>query len=178
MPTRAEADCHDLRSTVSDLPFRSAQPAVAQRFNFNIGGGPGFPAGSTSNFANTSYNFVVGGGPNLATHVRLVSEFMFDGLPVKKDVVNQLGIPFAKGRLYAATGNIMVGSAINKEGSRSAYLIGGGGWYWRTLEAQTTVHRLGETCSPSWVWWNIECEQGVFAQDVTIGSRTSDAPGF
>lgn len=153
------------------------QQAVAQ-YHFNIGGGPGFSSGDTSTFANTSYNFVVGGGVSLAPHVMFNPEFMFHGLPVKKDVANKLGIPFAKGRLYAATGNLILGSAINGEHTRSAYLLGGGGWYWRTVEAQASVHTVGQTCSPEWIWWNIECESGIFEKDVTIGSRTSDAGGF
>jgi hypothetical protein len=37
---------------------------------------------------------------------------------------------------------------------------------------------VGETCSPEWIWWNIECGHGVFENDVTIGSRTSSAGGF
>jgi len=151
------------------------QPAIAQRYNFNIGGGPGFPLSQTSDFANTSYNFVAGAGPNLSPHLKLVGEFMFHGLPVQQSVVKELGVPSAKGRLYSYTGNIMVGMGNSK---KSLYLIGGGGWYRRSLEAQKTVYQAGEVCAPVVVWWNIQCVNGIFPTTVTIGSRSSDAGGF
>jgi len=107
--------------------------------------------------------------------VKLVGEFMFHGLPVQQSVVKELGIPSAKGRLYSYTGNIMVGMGNSK---KSLYLIGGGGWYRRSLEAQKTVYQAGEVCAPVVVWWNIQCVNGIFPTTVTIGSRSSDAGGF
>jgi hypothetical protein len=88
-------------------------PASAQqRFNFNFGGGPGFPLSDTSDFAKTSYNFVVGVGPNLRPHVKMNFEFMFHGLPVQQSVIDQVGVSDVKGRLYSLTGNLILGSSI------------------------------------------------------------------
>jgi hypothetical protein len=151
------------------------QPANAQGYNFNIGGGPGFPLSRTGDFAGTSYNFVAGAGPNLSAHVKFVGEFMFHGLPVRQSVVHQLGLPSAKGRFYSFTGNIMVGTGSTQ---KSAYLIGGGGWYRRTVEAQQTSYTAGEVCAPAWVWWNVQCVNGIFPATVTIGSHSSNAGGF
>jgi Outer membrane protein beta-barrel domain len=151
------------------------QSVVAQGFNVNIGGGPGFPVSRTSDFADTSYHFVAGAGPNLRPYVKLDGEFMFHGLPVQQSVVNELNIPSAKGRLYSFTGNIMVGTGDIK---KSVYLIGGGGWYRRTVETQQTVYQAGEVCVPALVWWNVQCVNGVFPTDVTIGSHSSNAGGF
>ena len=150
-------------------------PACAQGYNFNFGGGPGFPLSTTSDFTNTSYNLVVGAGPNLYPHVKMNAEFMFHGLPVQQSVINQLGVSDVKGRLYALSGNLIVGSSI---GGKTAYLIGGGGWYRRTLEAKQTVLQAGTKCAPVWVWWNVQCVEGIFPTDVTVGSRTSSAGGF
>src|SRR5438445_13399861 len=80
-----------------------------QAYNFNIGSGPGFPLGSTNRFANISYNFVTGGGVNLSPHIKINSEFMFHGIPVQKGIVDQLGFSDVKGRLYALSGNILIG---------------------------------------------------------------------
>ena len=146
----------------------------AQHLNFDIGGGPGFPLSRTGDFTNTSYNFVVGGGPNLTPHVKLVGEFMFHGLPLKQSILDQAQIPIGKGRLYTLTGNLLVGTGNYKWG---VYLIGGGGWYRRTVEAQKTELRAGEVCAPVLVWWNLQCVNGIFPQNVTIGSSTSRAPG-
>jgi len=150
-------------------------PAVAQGYNFNVGGGPGFPLSQTNKFANTSYNLVVGGGPNLWDHVKLDGEFMFQGLPVTQGVIKETGLSEVKGRLYSLTGNLIIGTS---KGSKSAYVIGGGGWYRRTLEAKKTVLQAGSSCSSDWAWWNVECVNGIFPTDITVGSRTVSAGGF
>jgi hypothetical protein len=151
-------------------------PASAQQYNFNAGAGPGFPLSTASNFVNTSYNVVGGGGVNLQTHLKLVGEFMFQGLPVKQSIIDELGVSNVKGRLYALTGNLMAGTSIG--GSKTIYAIGGGGWYRRTLEAKQKVLTAGEKCEPGWIWWDIQCENGIFPTTITVASRTSSAPGF
>lgn len=148
----------------------------AQTYNFNIGSGPGFPLGSTNKFANISYNFVTGGGVNVSPHLKMDAEFMFHGIPVKKNIVDQLGLSDVKGRLYALSGNLLVGGPIGH--GKNVYGIVGVGWYRRTLEAKQTVLHAGTLCSPYWSWWGEECVNGIFAHDVTVGSRTSSAPGF
>ena len=150
-------------------------PSSAQHFNFNIGAGPGFPLSRTNDFAHTSYNFVVGGGPNLFPHVTLNGEFMFQGVPVQHNIVDQLGFSDVKGRFYSLTSNLIVGSSIGAR--KNAYLIGGGGWYRRTIEAKKTVLSVGEICEPWW-WWDAQCVKGILTSDVTVGSRTSSAGGF
>jgi len=148
----------------------------AQHYNFNIGSGPGFPLGPTNRFANISYNFVTGGGVNATPHVKLTAEFMFHGIPAQKKIVDQLGLSDVKGRFYALTGNLLFGGPIGH--GKTAYAIGGIGWYRRTLEAKQTIFQAGTVCSPYWSWWGEECVNGIFATDVTVGSRTSSAPGF
>jgi len=150
-------------------------PSAAQGYNLNIGGGPGFPLSRTNDFAHTSYNFVVGGGPNLIPHVKLDTEFMFHGIPVQHNIIHQFGLSDVKGRLYSLTGNLIVGSSIG--GRKNAYLIGGGGWYRRTIEAKQTVLSVGEVCEPWW-WWDAQCVNGIVRSEVTVGSRTSSAGGF
>jgi hypothetical protein len=151
-------------------------PAFAQGYNFNFGGGPGFPLGKTSDFTNISYNFVAGAGPNLGLHVKMNTEFMFHGLPVQRKIIDQLGVSDVKGRLYSLSGNLSVGTTAG--GSKSAYLIAGGGWYRRTVEAKQTVLKVGEVCDPGWLWWDVQCRNGLVSTDVTVGSRTSSAGGF
>jgi hypothetical protein len=151
-------------------------PASAQEYNFNIGAGPGFPLARTGDFAGTSYNFVAGGGPNLLPHLKMNAEFMFQGLPIHQSIIDRIGVSKVKGRLYSLTVNLMVGAPLGV--SKSVYLIGGGGWYRRTVEAQQTVLQAGEKCEPIWVWWNVQCVNGIFPTDVTIGSSTSSAGGF
>jgi len=150
-------------------------PLSAQGFNFNIAAGPGFPLGTTSDYAHTSYNFVVGGGRDLVPHVKLNSEFMFHGLPIHDNIIQQYGFSDIKGRLYSLTGNVIVGSSIGP--GKGVYLIGGGGWYRRTIEAKQTVLSIGEICEPWW-WFDAQCVNGILTNEVTVGSRTSSAGGF
>jgi hypothetical protein len=155
--------------------FLISRAASGQTFNFNAGGGAGFPLGKVSDFANTSYNLVVGGGPNLAPHVKLVGEFMFHGLPLKQSVLDQAQIPIGKGRLYSLSGNLLVGTGNGKWG---VYAIGGGGWYRRTVEAKEEQLGIGEICEPVLGLWAVECVNGIVSTSVTIASHTSSAPGF
>lgn len=150
--------------------------AYGQSFNFTFGGGPGFPLGTTKDFVSNSYNLVVGGGPNLHSRFKLDAEFMFHGIPVKQAIAKQFEVSDIKGRLYSLSGNVLVGTSIRR--SSGAYLIGGGGWFRRTLEAKQTVLRQGTVCVPFWEWWNVQCVDGIFPTDVTVASRTVSAPGF
>jgi Outer membrane protein beta-barrel domain len=152
-------------------------PVFAQdHYTFNAGGGPGFPLSTASDFVNTSYNLDAGAGLNLRPHLKLVGEFMFHGLPVKPSVIDELGVTNVKGRLYALGGSLMVGTSIGR--GRSVYAIGGGGWYRRTLEAKQKVLQAGTKCAPGWIWFDVQCADGIFPTTVTVASRTSSAPGF
>jgi len=152
-------------------------PAFAQqRYNFDVGGGPGFPLSTASDYVKTSYNLVAGGGLNLTPHLKLIGEFMFHGLPVQQSIIDELGVTNVKGRLYALSGNLSGGTSIGR--GRSVYAIGGGGWYRRTLEAKQKVLQEGTKCEPSWIWFAVECVDGIFPTTVTVASRTSSAPGF
>ena len=163
--------------TIIILCLLATLPSSPQeRFNFNFGGGPGFPLAKTSELANTFYHLVIGGGPNLHPHVKMNFEFMFHGLPVQQNLIDQLGVSDERGRLYALTGNLIVGSSIG--GGKTAYLIGRGGWYRRTLEAKEQAFTAGSKCAPAWVWWNVQCVDGIFLTDVTVGSQSSSAGGF
>lgn len=153
-----------------------AARSYAQSYNFTIGSGPGFPLSTSNNFANISYNFVAGAGVNISPHAKLDGEFMFYGLPVQKKIVDQLGLSDVKGRFYGLTANLLIGASFKE--TKSVYAIGGVGWYRRTLEAKQTVLQAGTLCSPYWSWWGEDCVNGIFATDVTVGSRTSSGPGF
>jgi hypothetical protein len=150
--------------------------AQERRYNLNGGGGLVFPLSDASNFVNSSYDLVGGGGLNLTPHLKMVGEFMFAGLPVKQSIIDELGVANVKGRLYALTGNLMAGTSIGPK--KTIYAIGGGGWYRRTLEAKQQVLKEGQICEPGWIWFGVECVNGIFPTTETVASRTSSAPGF
>jgi len=65
----------------------------APKFNFNIGGGVGFPQGDTGTFTNIGGNFVAGGGLNLGRALGFNGEFMWHDLPPKSAVIAATGAP-------------------------------------------------------------------------------------
>lgn len=87
--------------------FLLVLPACGQSFNFNIGGGAGFPLGTTADFVHNSYDLVIGGGKS-APPPKMNVEFMFHGIPVNQDIINQVGVSDRKGRLYVLSGNLMI----------------------------------------------------------------------
>ena len=77
-------------------------------WNFDIGGGVGFPVSQSSNFANSGGNFVVGGGRNFMTGLGVNSEFMWHDLPPKRSLLDAFQAPDGSARVYAWTLNGIV----------------------------------------------------------------------
>jgi Outer membrane protein beta-barrel domain len=144
------------------------------RFNFNIGGGIGFPLSSTSDFVNEGANFVIGAGPNFARAFGMNAEFMWHDLPVKRGVINELRVPDASARVYSVTINGIL--RVPTHGHLGIYGIGGGGWYHRSGEATAPALVPGTVCPSFWVWWG-ECVNGLWPGNVVLGSSSSDAVG-
>jgi hypothetical protein len=68
-------------------------------WNSTIGGGVGFPEGTSGNFANRGANIVVGCGPNMNYRFDLDGEFMGHNLLIEKNVI---GSNFAFARITDA----------------------------------------------------------------------------
>lgn len=152
------------------LPVSVYAQETHNTWNFNIGGGPGFPLGNLSNFADTGGHFVVGGGYNLTKNIGVNTEFMWHDLPINSTTRQFLGTPGASARQYSVTFNPILRVPLgNKLG---AYAIGGGGWYHRSGE--TTTPGAGVVCDPYWSWW-YGCTVGTV--DFVTGSRSADAFG-
>jgi hypothetical protein len=149
---------------------RMGHPQDPGRWNFNIGGGVGFPQGDLSNFVNTGGNFVVGGGHNFGRSFSMNGEFMWHDLPINSKTLDTLQTPGASARQYAVTFDPMVRVPLGHH--LGAYAIGGIGWYHRSGE--TTRPGVGVICDPYWSWW-----YGCTIGSVTVitGSTSSDAFG-
>src|SRR5215467_6748246 len=162
------------------LAFALCTGAAAQeeapRYNFVIGGGPGFPQGSTGDFANVGGNFVVGGGVNTHHGAGFDAEFMWHDLPPKSEIVRLTGAPDGSARLYSVTGNAMLRSSeAHKAGF---YGILGIGWYHRSWELTHPTVALGTTCFPSYPFWGIVCTNGLVSANAVINSGSQDAFGW
>ena len=149
--------------------FEHAQE-IHHAWNFNIGGGPGFPLGSLSNFADTGGHFVVGGGYNFTKNIGVNTEFMWHDLPINSATRQLLRTPGASARQYSVTFNPILRVPLGSK--LGAYAIAGGGWYHRSAEA--TTPGAGVVCDPYWSWW-YGCTIG--SVDFVTGSTSADAFG-
>lgn len=143
-------------------------------WNATIGGGVGFPQSTSANFANNGADFVVGGGPNLTRYLGLDAEFMWHELPIKRNIVEDIGVPNARARVYAVTLNAIV--PIPTHGKIGFYVIGGGGWYHRSGELTAPAIVPGEICDPFYVWWG-GCVDGFVPGQKVLASSNSDSFG-
>src|SRR3974390_2275263 len=78
------------------------------RFDFDIGGGIGFPSSTISNYVNSGANFVVGGGARLHSDLGFNGEFSWQDLPPKSSVIAATGAPGGSARQYSVTGNLLL----------------------------------------------------------------------
>ena len=147
------------------------------KFNFNIGGGVTTPLSPTANYAGLSGNFATGAGYNMNRHNSIITEFMWTGLP-PNTVLHPVGAPFGNVNLYTITANYRY--QVDKLGGSpfGAYLIAGGGWYYRyaTIDKDYVVPPV-TVCSPAYYWWGYYCGSGGYITTETIASRGNSAGG-
>jgi opacity protein-like surface antigen len=118
-----------------------AAPSQAQntsKFAFNVGGGFTEPVVHTESRANTGWNITAGGGLNFTPYFGVSAEFGYNRLGLSTALLNAVGVPDGNGHIYSVTLEPTV--HLNPHGRFGAYLIGGGGFYRRTIEfTQPTV---------------------------------------
>lgn len=145
------------------------------KYNFVIGGGPGFPQGDVGNFANVGGNVVAGGGVNFGKTFGVDGEFMWHDLPPKQSIIALTGAPDGSARLYSVTGNIMAHS--HEAHHFGGYGIGGVGWYHRSWELTRPSIALGTVCLPSYFFWGVVCSNGLVQSTATLRSGSTDGVG-
>ncbi len=150
-----------------------AGPSFAQqpRFTFNAGGGFTNPVRENSNRLDTGWNANVGAGVNLEQHIGVIGEFGFNDLGLSRTALSIAGVPGGTMRVYSVTGNLIL--RLNPRGRFDAYVIGGGGWYRRTVEFTAPTTALGTFFDP---FLGLLFNAAVPANQV-IGSTTVDKPG-
>ena len=152
-----------------------AQPEPS-KYNFTIGGGPGFPQNDISNVVNSGGHFVVGGGLNVGKHIGFDAEFMWHELPPKQSVIAATGAPNGSARLYSVTGNMM--AHTNEAHHLGLYGIGGIGWYHRSWELTAPTLSIGTICLPSYFFWGVVCTNGLVSSNAVLRSGSANAFGL
>jgi len=153
----------------------------SDKINSNVGAIVSRPLSPTSNFVNTSWGLTGGAGYNFSPHHSVIGEFMWSALypsggalqPVRL-ALNDNSIT-GHSNLYTLTGNYR----LQWQGSLlGAYLIAGGGWYYRTLGfTKPVTSGTGIACTPAWLWWGFTCVSGTVTAGQTVGGYTSSVLG-
>jgi len=151
------------------------------RANTNLGMAISAPLNPAGRFVDAGVGINVGAGYNFTRRHAVIGEFMWNGLLTNKGALAPLRVALqnpnldGSGHLFAFTGNYrfeLRGRALG------TYLIGGGGWYFRTAHlSQTIATGSGITCTPAWLWWGFSCESGTVTADQTVASSTTHSFG-
>jgi len=112
-----------------------AWPGAAQNTNkltFHLGAGFTEPVKYTDSRLDRGFNFLGGAGLNFTPRVGVVGEFGYNQLGLSRAALAVAGVPGGDARVYSLTANPIV--RLNPRGRLDAYVIGGGGYYRRTVE--------------------------------------------
>jgi opacity protein-like surface antigen len=152
-----------------------ASPAAAQttnRFTFNVGAGFTEPVRHSDGRLDHGFNINAGAGYNFHPNFGLIGEFGYNWLGLAESALTAAGVPDGSARIYSLTLNPIV--RLNPEGRFDAYLIGGGGYYRRTVELTEPTISTVTAFDPFW---------GVFfpvavPTDVVLGSFSQNKAGL
>lgn len=112
-----------------------ALPSAAQntnKFAFSVGGGFTEPVRDSDGRLNTGFNLGAGAGVNFTPHAGLMAEFGFNHLNLSDRTLATAGVPGGEARIYSVTLNPII--HFNPRGRFDAYIIGGGGYYRRSVD--------------------------------------------
>jgi hypothetical protein len=141
------------------------------RWTFNVGGGPTAAIGTMHNRLNTGWNFNAGGGLNVSNPFAIVAEFGYNSFGISDQALAAINVPGGSARIYSVTINPMLRFGYDQR--IGGYVIGGGGWYRRTVEFTQPTTALVPFFDP---WFGYFGQAAIPANQV-IGSRTQDVGG-
>ena len=162
-------------SAVWLIPVRAQE---LQMLTFAIGGGVSAPLNPTAKYVGVSGNFVTGAGVNINKNNSIEGDFMWSGLPPSFSVLHPINAPSGSINLYTLTGNYRyhldsIGGSIF-----GAYLIGGGGWYYRYSSISKNYVVPPQTvCEPIYYWWGYGCDTSGYVYSATVAYKGTSAGG-
>lgn len=102
-----------------------------ERYAFDVGTGVTPLLGIANNELSTGWNVTGGGGVRIDRRVAVNLQVLYSGLGVQTSVLNTFGVPGAHAHLWGFTLDPEVRFRLDH--TVGFYLIGGGGYYWRTI---------------------------------------------
>jgi hypothetical protein len=152
------------------------------RVNSNLGMTITEPVNPMGRYANLGAGIGGGVGYNFTRRHGVLAEFMWNGLSATSEALNPIRSAVQDNsingttNLYTVSGNYRFELRGNRLG---AYLIGGGGLYYRkTYLTKGVTSPSGVPCSRSWLWYGFSCVAGMVVPNQTISSSGSNAFGF
>ncbi len=117
---------------LSALAFVPCSAQTTSRWTANIGGGFTQPVGNLDNRVDMGWNVKGGVGLNATNNLGLVAEFQYNQAGLSGSYLQQVSVPDGFARIWSISLNPVV--RIHPHGRAGMYLIGGPGFYQRTVE--------------------------------------------
>jgi len=102
------------------------------RWTANVGGGVSPLVGDISKRLDNGWHITVGGGLNVTRHLETTLEYSYNGYGVGRKVLNEAQVPDGNSHLWSLTVNPKL--RLNRRGNFNPYVVGGVGYYRRTVE--------------------------------------------
>jgi opacity protein-like surface antigen len=150
--------------------FSLSQVEATHHLTVNVGGGVSPLVGSISNRLNTGWNVTAGVGYRVDPHFSTSLQFAYDGLGVSRRVLNEANVPGGTAHMWSIT----LDPKVNfNPGSRfNPYVVGGAGYYRRTVEFTTPTTASALVFDPFFGFFNV-----LVPADQVLGKITRDGAG-
>ncbi len=164
-----------LLAAACTIPARSQD---FSKFALEIGGGVSTPLNPTAHYVGLDGNFLIGSGYRLDKHSEILGEFMWNGMPPDLSVIQPPNAPFGRINLYSFTAEYRYKHDRFGHSPFGAYLIGGGGWYYRHAAIDKNYVVSDATpCQPIYTWWGYSCAPNGFVYTATLASKGVSTAG-
>lgn len=157
------------------LAIVSCAPVWAQgpgRWNFNIGAGPAFGLGDTSDRLNTGFNISAGGGINFTQRFGLTLDYTYNDFGLSDRALAEAGAPNGFAHVWGFSADPVYRFAPTKK--VGAYVLGGYGVFRRTVGLTRPGLVPAVVCDP----WTFFCYSGATVADVIYRSNSTTKGGW
>ena len=157
------------------------EPNDNPRANVNLGTPIVIPLHPTNEAVHLGFGLNFGAGYNFTRRHAAIGEFTWNRLLATNEALAKLRTALddpnlnAKSDVYSLTANYRF--ELRRQ-TLGAYLIGGGGLYYRHTGLSTKVTTsVPVVCQPIWLWWGFTCDGGTVTENQTVGSYSASTLG-
>jgi hypothetical protein len=152
----------------------------SEKVNAHFGAIASVPLHPMGTYTSVGWGLLGGTGYNFSEQHSAIGEFMWTRLPATEAAL--LPLHQASGQNVSGHSNLYVLAGnyrYERHGARlGAYVIGGGGLYYRTTNPSILVNSGSNTrCTQAWLWWGFKCAAGMVLPNQHLGSTGSNAFG-